>query len=200
MEGKYGKARIKNDAEPRDHRRSVQGKQLAELIDSQVNNGDRKVTVGEAVVAMVLNAMGLTGRPLYLTPRFYESRPVDRLIREDLSSKDFHDYSLGTALDIIYESGITELFFSVASKVLKAQGIDTRFAHLDSTTFSVYGEYNSEAEDVPDDVIHITRGYSKDHAPELNQVVARKRQLNTDLSPPASMTIVMAGGTYEKIP
>jgi hypothetical protein len=83
---------------------------LAELIDQYVDNGGRKVTVGEAVVAMVLNAMGFTGRPLYLTPRFYESRPVDTLIREGLESKDFHDYSLGTALDALYEQGITELF------------------------------------------------------------------------------------------
>jgi hypothetical protein len=31
---------------------------LAELIDRHVENGERKVTIGEAVVAMVLNAMG----------------------------------------------------------------------------------------------------------------------------------------------
>jgi transposase len=119
---------------------------------------------------MVLNAMGFTGRPLYLTPRFYESRPVDTLIREGLSAEDFHDYSIGTALDVLYEYGIPELFFSVASQVLSEQGIETRFAHLDSTTFSVYGEYNSEDEEPVEGVIHITKGYSKDHAPELNQV------------------------------
>lgn len=151
---------------------------LAELIDRHVDNGGRKVTVGEAVVAMVLNAMGFTGRPLYLTPRFYESRPVDTLIREGLSSKDFHDYSLGTALDALYEQGITELFFQVASQILAKQGIDTRFAHLDSTTFSVYGEYNNESEEVDDGLIHITKGYSKDNAPELNQVVAQMISVN----------------------
>lgn len=151
---------------------------LAELIDRHVDNGQRKVTVGEAVVAMVLNAMGFTGRPLYLTPRFYESRPVDTLIREGLSSADFHDYSLGTALDALYKQGITELFFAVASQILAEQGIETRFAHLDSTTFSVYGQYNSEAEEVGDGVIHITKGYSKDNAPELNQVVAQMISVN----------------------
>lgn len=151
---------------------------LAELIDRHVDNGQRKVTVGEAVVAMVLNAMGFTGRPLYLTPRFYESRPVDTLVREGLSSADFHDYSLGTALDALYKRGITELFFAVASQILAEQGIETRFAHLDSTTFSVYGQYNSEAEEVGDRVIHITKGYSKDNAPELNQVVAQMISVN----------------------
>jgi transposase len=151
---------------------------LAELIDQQIENGDRKVSVGEAVVAMVLNAMGFTGRPLYLTPRFYESRPVGTLVREGLSSDDFHDYSLGTALDSLYEHGITEVFFSVASQILKAQGIETRFAHLDSTSFSVYGEYNDEDEEPEEGVIHITKGYSKDNAPELNQVVAQMISVN----------------------
>jgi len=121
---------------------------LAELIDRHVENGNRKVTVSEAVVAMVLNAMGFTGRPLYLTPRFYENRPADTLIREGLSSSDFHDYSLGTVLDALYDYGITDLFFSVASTVLKNQGIEIRAAHLDSTSFSVYGEYNSETEEL----------------------------------------------------
>ena len=55
------------------------------------------------------------------------SRPVDRLIREGLESKDFHDYSIGTALDALYEHGITELFFSVASRILKDQGVETLF-------------------------------------------------------------------------
>ena len=156
---------------------------LAELIDQHVDNGERKVTVGESAVAMVLNAMGFTGRPLYLTPRFYESRPVDTLIREGLDSKDFHDYSLGTALDKLYECGITELFFSVASQILADQGIETRFAHLDSTTFSVYGQYNDEAEELNDAVVHITKGYSKDNAPELNQVVAQMISVNKTALP-----------------
>jgi transposase len=127
---------------------------------------------------MVLNAMGFIGRPLYLTPRFYESHPVETRIREGLSSADFPDYSLGTALDALYEQGITELFFSEASQILAAQGIETRFAHLDSTIFSVYGEYTGEAEVIGDRVIHITTGYSKDHAPELNQVVAQMISVN----------------------
>jgi transposase len=43
-------------------------------------------------------------------------------------------------------------------------------AHLDSTSFHVDGRYNSDAE--PDEqVIHITRGYSRDHRPDLNQVM-----------------------------
>lgn len=148
---------------------------LAELIDERITQPRRKVTVGQAVVAMILNALGLSGRALYLTKRFFVNRPVEQLIAEHISAGDLHDSSLGTALDEIYEYGMTELFSSVAGAVLGSQGISTRFAHLDSTTFSLHGVYNSErdAEEIEEGVIHITKGYSRDHAPELNQVVVQ---------------------------
>jgi transposase len=42
--------------------------------------------------------------------------------------------------------------------------------HLDSTSFHVDGRYNS-AEEPDADVMHITRGSSRDHRPDLNQVM-----------------------------
>jgi len=146
---------------------------LAELIDGHIEQKRRKVSVGQAVQAMILNALGFPGRALYLTARFYTNRPVDLLVGEGIQARDLHDSSLGTALDAIYAYGITELFYSVAHQVLDRYGIATRFAHLDSTTVSLHGQYNSEEqeEQIPPGVIHITKGFSKDHAPELNQVV-----------------------------
>ncbi len=103
-----------------------------------------------------------------------ESRLAE-LIAPHIKAEDLHDYSLGPALDAIYEYGITELFSAVAASVPTANGISTRFAHLDSTTFSLHGQYNSEldGDELEEGVIHITKGYSKDHAPELNQVVVQ---------------------------
>ena len=93
---------------------------LAELIDERVEQPRRHVTVGQATVAMILNALGLSVRALYLTKRFFVNRPVDQLIAPHIKAEDLHDYSLGTALDAIYEYGITELFSSVAASVLAA--------------------------------------------------------------------------------
>ena len=146
---------------------------LADLIDRNIEQKRRKVSVGQAVQAMILNALGFTGRALYLTPRFYKNRPVDILVGEGLQAQDLNDCSLGTALDAIYEYGITELFYTVVKDVLKRYGISTRFSHLDSTTFSLHGVYNSEkkADEIAEGVIHITKGWSKDNEPGLNQVV-----------------------------
>lgn len=45
-----------------------------------------------------------------------------------------------------------------------------RFAQFDSTGFHVDGDYNSET-GAEEGSIHLTRGCSRDHRPDLNQVV-----------------------------
>jgi hypothetical protein len=49
-------------------------------------------------------------------------------------------------------------------------GAHPTFAHLDSSSFHVYGRYNS-AEASAECVIHITDDCSRDHYPDLNQVM-----------------------------
>jgi transposase len=57
----------------------------------------------------------------------------------------------------------------IAATAVKRRGLAPRFAHLDSTSFHVDGRYNS-AEEPEEHVLHITRGYSRDQRPDLNQV------------------------------
>jgi len=143
-------------------------------IDAQVGAMDRKVSVGQAVQAMVLNALGFAGRPLYLTPEFYANKPIDRLIGEGIEAADLNDDSLGRALDWLYRGGVTEIFAQVSAHALRVFGIEVRFAHLDTTAFSLHGAYEADAslEDEEEPVpIQITYGYSKDHRPDLKQAI-----------------------------
>jgi transposase len=121
------------------------------------------------VQAMVLNALGFVGRALYLTPEFFDNKPVDLLIREGLTAEDFNDDSLGRALDKLFDAGITEVFASVASRALGVFGIEHDFVHLDNSSFSLEGDYATPSEDPK--VVRITHGYSRDHRPDLKQVV-----------------------------
>ncbi len=142
--------------------------ELIWTIDSYIPKTKRKVSVGQAVQAMVLNGLGFTGRALYLTPHFYKNLPLELLLGEGIEASDLHDDSLGTALDALYEYGITELFYNTTARALNICGIDYQFVHLDSTSFSLYGEYDGDEETK---AVKITKGFSKDHAPELNQVI-----------------------------
>ena len=70
---------------------------------------------------------------------------------------------LGRALDDLFEYGVTELFRDLAVHAAEKLGLGSRFAHLDATSFSFHGDYDSETgsnESLEDGVIRIQQGYS----------------------------------------
>ncbi len=146
---------------------------LIEQIDGRVPDTGRNVSVGQAVQAMVINGLGFVGRAMYLTPEFYQSKPIDLLIGEGIEAEDLNSDSLGKALDQLYQAGISEIFAAVCAHALRVFGIQVRFAHLDTTAFSLQGSYevkerSDEGEPEP---ITINYGYSKDHRPDLKQAI-----------------------------
>jgi transposase len=149
--------------------------ELVDMIDSMLATpSGRKVSCGTATLAMVLNGLGFTGRALYLMPEYLENKPVDLLIREDLVASDFNDDTLGRALDELFQAGITELFARVAQRAVATYKIDVDFAHTDTSSFSLSGQYESEVAQEAEEkrgAVKITHGYSKDHRPDLKQVV-----------------------------
>ncbi len=142
---------------------------LVELIDKYVGPTGRKVSVGLAVKAMIINALGFVGRPLYLTPEFFANKPVDVLFGDEYTAEDFNDDSLGRALDFLFEAGLTECFALVSSHALEVFKIIFRFVHADTSTYSLHGQYEDSSDDP--DVIKIKRGHSKAHRPDLKQAV-----------------------------
>jgi transposase len=145
---------------------------IGDVLDhaTHQNPARRDLTVGEAVKAMVLNGLGFMNHALYLVPRFFQNKPTSRLIAPHVTPAQLNDDALGRTLDTLYASGVTELYSLIAATAAKRLGLAPRFAHLDSTSFHVDGRYNSDEE--PDEhVIHITRGYSREQRPDLNQVM-----------------------------
>jgi transposase len=145
---------------------------IGDVIDRATHQNPemRDLTAGEAVKAMVLNGLGFINHALYLVPRFFQHKPTSRLISLRVTPKQLNDDALGRALDTLYVAGVTELYSLIAATAAQRLGLAPRFAHLDSTSFHVDGRYNSDQE--PEEhVIHITRGYSRDQRPDLNQVM-----------------------------
>ena len=145
---------------------------IGELIDRIIPQeaAKRTVSIGQAVKAMVLNGLGFTQRALYLSPLFFRDKPVERLIGEGVEAAHLNDDVLGRALDAIYTYGPDQLYPQLAAPVVQQLGLTSRFAHLDSTGLHTDGQYNS-VEGASEGEIHLTRGYSRDHRPELNQLV-----------------------------
>ena len=145
--------------------------EIVPLIDSSISQDmtQRKVSIGECVKAMIINGLGFTNHRLSMTETFYENKPVARLIRKGVQASHLNDDTLGRALDTLYKYGVTAIFDRISRRAVQRLGLQPSSAHVDSTTFHVDGVYNSEQEEVEPGVIHLKKGYSRDHRPDLNQ-------------------------------
>jgi transposase len=142
---------------------------LIEKIDVRIPpHADEKVTTGEAVAALILCGMGFLQKPLSLTPHFFAERPIGYLLgNEELQASDFNHWKLGRELEHLFDFGVGHLFAEISLEVCQEQGIDRSLCHGDTTSFSFCGSYEDQAEEA----VQITYGYSKDHRPDLKQIV-----------------------------
>jgi transposase len=142
---------------------------LVDMINARlVPDPQEGLTPGEAVAGMILNGLGFANRPLSLTPQFFASTPLDLLWHDGVRAEMFNRFKLGRTLDEAYAYGCDLLFHELALCVCAREGIELRFNHLDTTSFSLSGEYIPERDE---QAMTITHGYSRDHRPDLKQVV-----------------------------
>lgn len=154
--------------------------QLIEKIDARIpvsKEKGAKVTMGQRVAAMILNGLGFTDDRLYLFPDFFQNKPVERLFGSGLKASDFNDDAMGRSLDEITEYGTTPFFTEISFEVGLAERLLGPSAHFDTTSLTVFGEYESNLVDVGENnketeqPFTITHGHSKAHRPDLKQMV-----------------------------
>ena len=118
------------------------GETLDELIPQDTEQ--RHVSIGQAVKAMVLNGLGFADSPLYLTPHFFEDKPVERLIGEGIEAAHLNDDTLGWTLDALHHHGLTALYLPIAAQAVKRLGLSGQCGHLDSSSLHTDGAYNQQ--------------------------------------------------------
>ena len=120
--------------------------EIGERIDEHIAQDldERGVSIDQAVKALVLNGFGVVQQRLYLTPQFFERLPTERLIGEGARPEHLNEGVLERVLNDLFEYGVTELFRDLAAHAADQLGLTSRFAHLDATSFSFHGEYDSE--------------------------------------------------------
>jgi transposase len=145
---------------------------IVEIIDERIQPDDQEaVSTGEAVKAMILNGLGFSNRPLMLTPQFYENLPTELLFRKGVKAEHFNRHKLGRALDGVFSYGCDVLFSEIALYGCQREEIEMRFNSLDTTAFSLTGDYLGQTGPEDLQAIKITQGHSKDHRPDLKQAV-----------------------------
>jgi transposase len=141
---------------------------LAEWLDAQDTRSHERVSVGTATVAMILNGLGFSNRRLYLVSQFFATKPVEHLLGPGITAEDLNDDCLGRTLDWLYAHDPTTLFAGIALRARHAFGISARQVHVDTTSFSVSGEYAGAGPEAGE-AAAITYGYSRDRRADLKQ-------------------------------
>lgn len=147
-----------------------------------------RTSPGERILAMVLDI--LTGKsPLYRVQDSLAETDVPLLLGRDRTAADFTDDALGRALDKLSRAGPAAVFTAVAAQAYAREAIDLRTGHWDSTSRSLQGAYRSAEKDAvpasskPEETTSDSdaaspppralprRGHSKDHRPDLKQIL-----------------------------
>ena len=150
----------------------IQDLGIMEMIDSRIApNEQEEISTGEAIAGMILNGLGFSNRPISLTPQFFENRPMALLFRDGVSADLFNRFKLGRSLDKAFSYGCDMMFSEIALSVCQQEGIDLRFNCLDTTSFSLTGQYIPDSDEHAIEAVAVTYGYSKDHRPDLKQAV-----------------------------
>jgi transposase len=135
---------------------------LVDTLDSMVSS-QMDLSPGIAVLAMVLDT--LSGRtPLYRLEEFFFEKDTELLLGTDVQPDRFSDYNLARVLDKIHQTGTQKVFSALAQNAVSTFDIDPKRVHFDTTSVSVYGDY-----DYTDEPFNITYGHSKDKRPDLKQ-------------------------------
>jgi len=151
---------------------------IVEKINSKLGiDGREKISSGTVVKAILINGLGFVSRPLYLFSQFFEDKGIEKLLGSGVKSDYINDDKIGRVMDELYKYGLNSLFIEIVLSVINKFNIETKYSHLDATSFHLHGEYTSEkeqekeAEIIKEKPIIITKGYSRDHRPDLKQCV-----------------------------
>lgn len=125
-----------------------------------------RVSPGERLLLLMLDV--LAGKtPLYRVAERLTLTDVEILIGAGRRPADFTDDSLGRALDKLSRAGPAKVFSALALAAYAHEGIELGTGHFDTTSRSVSGTF-ADAEGAP---VHPAYGYSKDHRPDLKQIL-----------------------------
>ncbi len=148
---------------------------IREHVDARIEHDPRShVTAGECVEALIV-AILLGKHTLYRVDELLAPYDLEVAFGWKGEALHFNDTRLAKALDDLFAAGPSAVHASVVATAVDVLRLELKQLHFDTTTAKVYGEYPTSREpedpEEPDAIPHVTRGHSKDHRPDLKQIV-----------------------------
>ncbi|MCP3962754.1 MAG: IS1634 family transposase [bacterium] len=127
-----------------------------------------RVSDADCVAAMILNI--LSGRcALYSMPEFFEHTDTDIVLGSHCPPDALNDARLAAALDHLFDAGTDYVLGRVVQAYLGRHDAPADYSvFIDTTSIALHGAYDLlPAQGAPT----VRRGFSKDHRPDLKQLV-----------------------------
>lgn len=149
---------------------------MARIIDHAIGQDARSKVSASECVAVILCGVYSGSHSLWRLRERLEHYDMKTIMQDaSFSLNDFPEERLGKALDDLFRFDLDKLMSGIAIEMVRAFDLDMSFLHFDTTTLSFFGAYEgrdswSGADGMPP-VPHVTYGHSKDHRPDLKQIL-----------------------------
>lgn len=142
---------------------------LEPLIDMVIGKRSHlmKINHGAAIKAMVMQVLSAPYQSLYRTDEYFSRIPLAVLLNKGVEASVLNRHTLSRMLDDIADFGPKKLFTLLAAQTCRKLEVNVREAHIDSTSF--HCDSNEKEEEGCE--LKIGYGYSRDHRPDLPQVI-----------------------------
>jgi transposase len=141
---------------------------LSTLLDDDTQ--EYEVDAGTVVAGMIHNILSPEPIRLYRLTSFWQDKALPLFFpwQPTLLPEVINEDRCGRVLDALYGAGPQKVFSAIMRQVIRAYALDVSHVHYDTTSKSFSGVY---AEQTAEQGPQIVRGYSKDHRPDLAQLL-----------------------------
>ena len=140
---------------------------LKEILDDYLSkHGNEKVAISDSLILILYN-LTIGKRPLYELENWCSKINPHSIGNETIDCDILNDDRFGRALDKLYEADRSSLMTDIVIKMVKKFELNLDRIHNDSTTAKTHGEVTGKTKDG----LELKRGHSKDHRPDLKQLV-----------------------------
>lgn len=130
------------------------------------SHGNDQVPVVDTLMLLVYN-LTLGKDPLYELQAWVDGLDGRAIGYSDLAAEKFSDDRFGRALERLYKADRASLMTELVTTVVRTFALELARIHNDSTTVKACGEYPGRTASG----LALKRGHSKDHRPDLKQLV-----------------------------
>ena len=148
--------------------------QLRERLERFVPSSDARVKIAYATsLGVLLRSLLVEREPIYRQAEVVGTFAPSVFGLSEREARHFGDDAVGRALDRLYDADRAGLLTDVVVAAAREFGVSLGELHNDSTTIAFAGQYGDavgrsiRGQRAP----FVTRGYSKDHRPDLKQLL-----------------------------